>query len=92
LEIEKLAERLIPPSTRDAAEALADAGELVLDLLRANPPRNQAQVAATTRAASRVGGDVALRLIGDLVAGHVTTAATPAASTPAVGPRRRVGR
>jgi hypothetical protein len=74
-EIEKLAERLIPPSTRDAADALADAGELVLDLLRANPPQNHAQVAASIRAASRIGGEVALRLIGDLVQRHVTTAA-----------------
>ncbi len=77
-EIEKLAERLVPPSTRDAADALAGAGEMVLDLLRAKPPRTQPQVAASIRAASRIGGDVALRLIGDLVARHVTSASTPA--------------
>ena len=52
--------------------ALADAGELVLDLLRANPPHDQAQVAASIRAASRIGGDVALRLIGDLTINGVT--------------------
>ena len=77
-EIEKLAERLIPPSTREAADALADAGELVLDLLRAKPPRGDAQVAASIRAASRVGGDAALRLIGDLTARHITPTSSPA--------------
>jgi energy-coupling factor transporter ATP-binding protein EcfA2 len=77
-EIEKLAEHLVPPSTRDAADALAGGGELVLDLLRVKPPRNHAQVAASIRAASRIGGDLALRLIGDLVASHVTPASTPA--------------
>ena len=77
-EIEKLAERLVPPSTRDAADALAGGGEMVLDLLRSKPPRNQAQVAATIRTASQIGGDVALRLIGDLAARHVTLASSPA--------------
>ena len=67
-DIERLAERLVPPATNEAAEALAGAGELLIDLLRANPPHAPAETAATIRAVSRIGGPPALRLISDLVA------------------------
>ena len=67
-DIERLAERLVPPATNEAAEALAGAGELLLDLLRAKPPRTPAEAAASIRAASRIGGQAALRLISDILA------------------------
>jgi len=67
-DIERLAERLVPPETNDAAESLAGAGEMLLDLLRAKPPRTREEAAASIRAASRIGGQPALRLIGDILA------------------------
>jgi hypothetical protein len=36
-DIGRLAGRLVPPATNEAADALAEAGEMVLDLLRAQP-------------------------------------------------------
>jgi hypothetical protein len=76
-DIERLAARLVPPGTNEAAEALAGAGELLLDLLRAQPPRTAEEVAASIRAASRVGGPPALRLIGDIMSGHVQSSPRP---------------
>jgi hypothetical protein len=70
-DIERLAERLVPPETNEAAESLAGAGELLLDLLRANPPQTLREAGASVRAASRIGGPSALRLVGDILAGHV---------------------
>jgi hypothetical protein len=70
-DIERLAERLVPPGTNEAAESLAGAGELLLDLLRANPPRTPGEASASIRAASRIGGPPALRLISDILAEHV---------------------
>jgi hypothetical protein len=67
-DIQRLAEQLVPPASNEAAEALAGADELLVDLLRANPPRTEAEAAASIRALSRVGGASALRLISDLVA------------------------
>ena len=69
-DVERLAERLVPPATNEAAEALAGAGEMLLDLLRAKPPRTRAEAAASIRAASRIGGQAALLLIGDILARH----------------------
>ena len=69
-DIERLAEQLVPPATSEAAEALAGAGEMLLDLLRAKPPRTPEEAAASIRAASRIGGQAALRLIGDILARH----------------------
>lgn len=69
-DIERLAERLVPPATNEAAEALAGAGEMLLDLLRARPPGTPAEAAASIRAASRIGGEPALRLIGDILRRH----------------------
>jgi hypothetical protein len=70
-DIERLAERLVPPKTNEAAESLAGAGEMLIDLLHANPPRTRQEAAASIRAASRIGGLPALRLIGDILAEHV---------------------
>ena len=69
-EIERLAGQLVPPATNEAAESLADAGEMLLDLLRAKPPLNKAEAAASIRAASRIGGQAATQLIGDILAQH----------------------
>lgn len=67
-EIEQIAEQLVPPTTNEAAEALAGGGEMLLDLLRAKPPQTAAQAAASIRAASKIGGPSALRLIADILA------------------------
>src|SRR3984957_5625592 len=69
-EIERLAERLVPPKTSEAADELAGAGELLLDLLQGPPPRTPADAAASIRAASRIGGSSALRLISAILARH----------------------
>ncbi len=74
-DIERLAERLVPPGTNEAADALAPAGEMLLDLLRAKPPGNPGEAAASIRAASRIGGRSALRLIGDILARHAEPSA-----------------
>ncbi|WP_081915384.1 NACHT domain-containing protein [Saccharothrix sp. NRRL B-16314] len=64
--IQEVAKKLIPPrSMRDAA-ALAGAGDLALELVSSQPPRNARQVAATIRMASLIGGDLALSLIANL--------------------------
>jgi hypothetical protein len=76
-DIERLAGQLVPPETNEAAEALAGAGELLLDLLRAHPPRTAQEVAASIRAASRIGGAPALRLIGDLLGEHAQWSSWP---------------
>ncbi len=73
-DVERLAERLVPPATNEAAEALAGAGEMLLDLLRAKPPQTSAEAAASIRAASRIGGQAALQLIGDILARHAAEA------------------
>ncbi len=75
-DIERLAERLVPPATNEAAEALAGAGEMLLDLLRAQPPGTPAEAAASIRAASRIGGEAALRLIGDILGRHAEPSRT----------------
>ena len=67
-EIEQVAEQLVPPTTNETAEALAGAGEMLLDLLRTKPPHTAAQAAASIRAASRIGGPNALSLIADILA------------------------
>ena len=69
-DIEQLAQRLVPPATIQAADELAPAGEMLLDLLRAKPPRTPGEAAASIRAASRIGGRSALRLISDILASH----------------------
>lgn len=56
--------RMIPPKTMTAAQAVAKAGDLALDLLiRAKPPRAANAVAATIRAAADIGDPAALPLL-----------------------------
>jgi len=50
---------------------------MLLDLLRAKPPQNRQEAAASIRAASRIGGPAALRLIGDILAEHVRLSRSP---------------
>lgn len=67
LEIVRRTASLLPPSTMAAARSLSRAGPFVLDLLAAaRPPRSEAEVAATIRAAAEIEGAQALQLI----AGH----------------------
>lgn len=67
-EIDKIAEELVPPTTEDAAEALAGTGDILLRLLRAKPPRTEAEATASIRAISTVGGRGAMTLIGEILA------------------------
>ena len=76
-DIERLAGQLVPPETSEAAEALVGSGELILDLLRAQPPQTAEEVAASIRVASRIGGPPALRLIGDILAEHAQSSPRP---------------
>ena len=76
-DVERLGERLVPPEDNEAAESLAGAGEMLLDLLRAKPPRSPNEAGASIRAASRIGGTAALRLIGDILAEHVRPSRSP---------------
>src|SRR5262249_1928762 len=69
-EIQRVAEQLVPPSTNDAAEALAGVGEILIDLMRAKPPRNATEAATSIRALSRVGSRGAMQLISDILARH----------------------
>lgn len=61
--VQKIAESLLPPRGVRQAETLARMGEPLLDLLAARPPRGLRQAAATIRAASVVGGPIALPII-----------------------------
>lgn len=61
--IESRAGRLLPPRSMEVADSLASGGEFVLDLLARSHPRSAHEVAATVRAAARIGGDSALRLL-----------------------------
>jgi hypothetical protein len=69
-EIDKVAEKLVPPATEDAAEALAGTGEVLFRLLRAKPPRTTAEAIASIRALSAVGGRDAMTLIGQILASN----------------------
>ncbi|MEU8631348.1 NACHT domain-containing protein [Amycolatopsis sp. NPDC048633] len=62
-EIEDRASTLIPPSNFEEAEALAAAGEFVLDLLADSAPETPGAVAATVRAIALIGGPGALELL-----------------------------
>lgn len=61
--IQAVAAALLPPRRMSDAEAIARAGESVLDLLTARPPRTAQEAAASIRTASTVGGDAALKII-----------------------------
>ncbi|WP_410666797.1 NACHT domain-containing protein [Amycolatopsis sp. cmx-4-68] len=62
-EIEDRASTLIPPPGREQAEALARAGEFVLDLLAGTEPETPAATAATVYAIALIGGPGALELL-----------------------------
>jgi NACHT domain len=67
-EITQVAEQLVPPATSDAAETLAGAGPMLIDLLRVKPPRTSDEMAASIRAVAKVGGPGALQLIAEILA------------------------
>ncbi|MGW3207508.1 NACHT domain-containing protein [Streptomyces sp. NPDC001135] len=62
-EVEERAGQLMPPYTSQQAEALARAGELVLELLPAPEGLTEREAAAVVRTARLIGGDAALRVI-----------------------------
>ncbi|MGI5165509.1 NACHT domain-containing protein [Spirillospora sp. CA-253888] len=61
--VQSVARLLLPPSRMSDAEALARAGDFLLDLMADRSVRGPRQAAATIRAAARVGGAGALSLI-----------------------------
>jgi hypothetical protein len=63
-EIDQLTRGLIPPKSVDAAESLAAAGEMVLDVLAEHLPRDLYEAAASIRTAALIGGSDALAFIG----------------------------
>jgi hypothetical protein len=67
-EIEQLTRELIPPKSVDAAESLAAAGEVVLDVLAERPPRDIYEAAASIRTAALIGGPDGLAFIGAMAA------------------------
>lgn len=66
-EIDKVAVQLVPPSTSEAAEALAGAGEELFRLLHAKPPRTPDEAAASILAVSATGGRSAISMIGEIL-------------------------
>jgi hypothetical protein len=67
-EIDQITRELIPPKSVDAAESLAAAGEVVLDVLAERPPRDMYEAAASIRTAALIGGPDALAFNGKLAA------------------------
>ncbi|MEU6589457.1 NACHT domain-containing protein [Streptomyces sp. NPDC046881] len=62
-EVEERAGALMPPYTSKQAEALARAGELVLELLPGPEGLTEREAAAVVRTARLIGGEAALRVI-----------------------------
>lgn len=63
-EVRSRAERLIPPRTKKAADALAVAGDFVLDLLAQSAPTASAEEASwLIYTAARIGGEEALQFL-----------------------------
>jgi NACHT domain len=69
-EIDKVAQRLVPPATEEAAEALAGIGEVLLRLLSAKPPRTVGEATASIRAVSAIGSHSAMTMIGQILVSH----------------------
>jgi NACHT domain len=67
-QVELVAATLLPPRGAPDAELLAGAGEMMIDLLRSHPPRTDDESAYSIRAASRIGGPNALRLVAEIFA------------------------
>ncbi|GAB2828124.1 NACHT domain-containing protein [Actinoallomurus bryophytorum] len=61
--IQQVAGELLPPRSRSDADALARAGEFVLDLLAERPVTTNQHAAPTIRLAAAIGGDTALEVI-----------------------------
>jgi NACHT N-terminal Helical domain 1/NACHT domain len=64
--IQQVAVTLIPPKTREVAEAIVYAGPGMLDLLMTRTPKSLEEASAYVRTASLIGGIGALRLIGEV--------------------------
>jgi hypothetical protein len=69
-EIEEIAKTLLPPKSIEAAESLASAGDLVLDVISERQPSNASEAIASVRLASMIGGPNALNLIGEIASKH----------------------
>jgi hypothetical protein len=69
-EIEVLAAGLIPPRSMDAAESLAPAGSLVLEVLANHPPRDDAEASASIRLAAMIGDKEGINIISEIASTH----------------------
>jgi hypothetical protein len=67
-EIVEKAQNLVPPKTLAEAEALANVGSLVLEVLATHPPQNSAEGAASVRLAAKIGGEEGLAAISEIAA------------------------
>jgi NACHT domain len=65
-EIGQVAVTLIPPRTKEVAEAIVYAGPGILDFLAAQTPKSLEEASAYVRTASLIGGISALSLIGKI--------------------------
>jgi hypothetical protein len=63
--LQKVAAELLPPKKMNQAEAMAGAGDLVLELLSNRTRYSTAEAAATIRMATAIGGDHALAIIAN---------------------------
>lgn len=63
--LQKVAAELLPPKRMSQAEAMAGAGDLVLELLSNRTRYSAAEAAATIRMATAIGGDHALAIIAN---------------------------
>ncbi|GIH28463.1 hypothetical protein Aph01nite_67730 [Acrocarpospora phusangensis] len=71
--IQSMAAELLPPNDVDDAESLAMAGDFVIDLLTVRTIETPRQAAAVVRTASLIGGEAAVRVIGDVAARYSDT-------------------
>jgi hypothetical protein len=69
-DIESIARNLLPPRSIQAAQSLAAAGDLVLDVLASRAPMNQEEVTASIRLAGMIGTDGALDLLSAIAQTH----------------------
>ena len=70
-DIENIARELLPPKSMEAAQSLAAAGELVVDVLAGRESMSKDEVSASIRLASMIGTDDALNLIAAIAETHV---------------------
>jgi NACHT N-terminal Helical domain 1/NACHT domain len=66
-EVARATAAMVPPDTSEAADALVGVGDELIALLRARPPRTEAEALASIRAISAIGGRAALAMISEIL-------------------------